>query len=99
TFIRGLIFLSGRILHATPQCAAGQGARGLAAPYGWLSVDEHIIDAARNLMRIVERRLIPEGLRIKNDDVRKMIDAQVTPLRQVEDIGRQPRTTANCLRQ
>ena len=50
-------------------------------------------------MWIVVRGLVFEGPRVEHDKVGEIADAQIAALAQVQDVGRQPRATANCKRQ
>src|SRR3989442_1169515 len=58
-----------RLVSRTPEPASGPRARDLAVLQYHLSVYEHVLDADRRLMRLLERRAVDHGDRIEHGEV------------------------------
>src|SRR5262245_7608590 len=86
-------------LYPSRKRPAGLGASRRAVPDGGLAIHEDVPNPARITMWFVERRLVDDFLRIENDQIGKKVRSQVTALREVQNVRREPRPTTNGLRQ
>src|SRR5213596_2042883 len=68
---RPSVTLSGLLVARTAQAAARTGAGELSFLQYRLSVDQHVLDADRRLMRLLERSAVDDRRWIEDGDVRK----------------------------
>jgi len=90
---KALLFNPAGTLHKPARCGAGVHT----ISQHLLAVDKHVQHAGRQLVRLLEARLIDDQLRVKYNDVRVVAGCQLTPSIKLQVAGRQAGQTMDGL--
>src|SRR5882762_8282578 len=93
---RPRVTLTGLLVSWSPEAPAGTRARELAFLQYHLSVHQHVLDADRSLVRLLERRAIDHRRRIEDRDIRVHSRFHEAAIGQSDPLRRERRHLPHC---